>query len=928
MAVHVAVFKATFFYFCLLLAAYTSLAEESLASSVHSTSSLKDPGHPPPDHFSSSPSNSKTVETNLLSPRNRRDLDPNQIRQFYNNNKVSNRALQSAFRYNDEILRSLLQSQTSYNKNPYNSARSEFFYNILRPLDRRTTRYNSWDDHSVMHFGKRSVPTDDLRTIQLNEIESIPSDGQAHVEDREEKQTVEERSIPSDESRSIHSNARESELLDNSKSMSTDGQIKQEKVVENGGVVKRSPSLSDHGVLHFGKREYDENKIENKDDIPNHQNSSPSVEESRKEEDRLADQLYLSDIDKRDNDPWHSMMSFGKRDGNDPWHNVMSFGKRDSNDPWHSVMSFGKRDSNDPWHSVMSFGKRDSNDPWHSVMRFGKRDGNDPWHNVMSFGKRDSNDPWHSVMSFGKRDGNDPWHNVMSFGKRDSNDPWHSVMSFGKRDSNDPWHSVMSFGKRDGNDPWHNVMSFGKRDGNDPWHSVMSFGKRDGNDPWHNVMSFGKRDSNDPWHSVMSFGKRDGNDPWHSVMSFGKRDSNDPWHSVMSFGKRDEKISKGISNNNKENVDFLDKGLKQKRSIRETSGPVENELVPEKRFDVFKDHNTMHFGKKSDPWDSHNTLHFGKKSDPWDTHNTLHFGKKSDPWDSHNTLHFGKKSDEWNSHNTMHFGKKSDPWESHTMHFGKKSDPWDSHNTMHFGKRSDVVHDSLTKVQERNILKDKTEQPMSSNTAVIDNLKLNKRSATYTKDGDSINDKKLNNQEKIEKYEIRVKRSVILKNVDAIHKNTELKNTMLDNQKDAASKKENQTSIKSSENKKGLKQDPKSIEGKSTVSNIGKRSVVVAENKVSNHITSPQINEEKSIEEPNTDRDKVLHFGKRSIALDEFENSRASDNQWNNEEDQLTKRSENAWDLHNTMHFGKKSDPWDLHNTMHFGKKSDPVGVT
>ncbi|GIZ05247.1 uncharacterized protein CEXT_471201 [Caerostris extrusa] len=84
--------------------------------------------------------------------RNRRGLNSEDRKKYIQD---GNRVLRSVYQYNDQIMRNLLQDQSP---KPINFARSHFFLNLLKPLDRRTSRYNSWDDHSVMHFGKRSVP--------------------------------------------------------------------------------------------------------------------------------------------------------------------------------------------------------------------------------------------------------------------------------------------------------------------------------------------------------------------------------------------------------------------------------------------------------------------------------------------------------------------------------------------------------------------------------------------------------------------------------------------------------------------------------------------------------------------------------------------------------------------------------------------------
>ncbi|XP_055934974.1 uncharacterized protein LOC129964253 [Argiope bruennichi] len=717
-----------------------------------------------------STTNTSTEHSVIKSPilRSRRNTNLDNKNIF---NQEGNRALRSVFKYNDQIMRNLLQN---HSPKSLNYARSNFFLNLLKPLDRRTTRYSNWDDHSVMHFGKRSVDAEEAPPVIDKEVK----------------------------------------LPEKSESPITTPELSEEST----DFDKRSYPWSDHNVMHFGKRSEDDSSPENINSEEKSNNNADDEETwnniqdiDKKSENHWSDHNTMH-FGKRPDDPWHSMMSFGKR-GENPFddHNTMHFGKRDD-DPWHSMMSFGKRDD-DPWHSMMSFGKRGEH-PFddHNTMHFGKRD--DPWHSMMSFGKRgeypfdDHNtmhfgkrpdDPWHSMMSFGKR-GENPFgdHNTMHFGKRDD-DPWHSMMSFGKRGENpfgdhntmhfgkkndDPWHSMMSFGKRGGS-PFgdHSTMHFGKRD-DDPWHSMMSFGKR-GENPFgdhntmhfgkrgespfddHNTMHFGKRED-DPWHSMMSFGKR-GESPFndHSTMHFGKRED-DPWHSMMSFGKRGENPFGDHST-----MHFGKRDDEPWHSMMSFGKKSEN---------PFNDHSTMHFGKRDDdPW--HSMMSFGKKSeDSWENHNTLHFGKKSDdeqnmmnsekrpensvndqnkasdakhikkrsvhssefngadsgthdgeknknlkskpgthakqlkkrndPWDNHNTLHFGKKSMWWMSPD---FGKKFDPWNTHnTMHFGKKANYWDTHNTMHFGKRS-KLKDSQNAASSYKSSKEKDKTDKTSN---------------------------------------------------------------------------------------------------------------------------------------------------------------------------------------------------------------------
>ncbi|GFV34045.1 transposable element Tcb1 transposase [Trichonephila clavipes] len=347
------------------------------------------------EHLKNDSSVNTTTEHSIMKSaafRNRRDVNSGS-KQF--SFQEGNRVLDPVFQYNDQIMRNLLQN---HSPKPLNYARSHFFLNLLRPLDRRT-RYNAWDDHSVMHFGKRSVSlTDSNIDKEINGSDSKESD------------------------------------------------VEQLGNKENPNLDKRSlDSWTDHNVMHFGKRSGEESGSEIVSDINKKEIETLDGELMEKRgmihswKNNLMNDLNNwrnVKIGKKFEIPWsdHSTMHFGKRD-DDPWHSMMSFGKRAEN-PFsdHNTMHFGKRED-DPWHNMMSFGKRGEN-PFsdHSTMHFGKRD-DEPWHNMMSFGKRAEN-PFseHSTMHFGKRD-DEPWHNMMSFGKRAEN-PFseHSTMHFGKRD--------------------------------------------------------------------------------------------------------------------------------------------------------------------------------------------------------------------------------------------------------------------------------------------------------------------------------------------------------------------------------------------------------------------------------------------------------------------------------------------------------------
>ncbi|GFT60801.1 uncharacterized protein NPIL_47771, partial [Nephila pilipes] len=271
--------------------------------------------------------------------RNRRDVNSENKQLYF---QEGNRVLGPVFQYNDQIMRNLLQN---HSPKPLNYARSHFFLNLLRPLDRRT-RYSTWDDHSVMHFGKRSIPSTDSQNIIDKEINA--SDSTESVEDQ-----LGSKEIPNLDKRSYD-------------------------------------SWSDHNVMHFGKRSDEELGSEMLSNIKKEEMNKLDRELTEKRgitphwKNNLVDDLKNwrnVKIGKKFENPWndHSTMHFGKRN-DEPWHSMMSFGKR-GEDPFsdHSTMHFGKRDD-EPWHSMMSFGKRGEN-PFndHSTMHFGKRD-DDPWH--------------------------------------------------------------------------------------------------------------------------------------------------------------------------------------------------------------------------------------------------------------------------------------------------------------------------------------------------------------------------------------------------------------------------------------------------------------------------------------------------------------------------------------------------------------------
>ncbi|GBM29363.1 hypothetical protein AVEN_175997-1 [Araneus ventricosus] len=938
------------------------------------------------DVLESSKNNSSTntstehsvIKSPLLRSRRNTNLDNKNI--F---NREGNRALRSVFQYNDQIMRNLLQN---HSPKPLNYARSNFFLNLLKPLDRRTTRYSNWDDHSVMHFGKRSVDAEEAPQIIDKEV---------NISDFSESPTSQFSTSESNE--------------------------------ERADSEKRSPyPWSDHNTMHFGKRSEDDSSPE----------SSNDETKSNSDADELETWNHIQEIDKKSENPWndHDTMHFGKRPV-DPWHSMMSFGKRGEN-PFgdHNTMHFGKRDE-DPWHSMMSFGKRgehpfgDHNtmhfgkregDPWHSMMSFGKR-GESPFddHSTMHFGKRDD-DPWHSMMSFGKR-GENPFgdHNTMHFGKRDD-DPWHSMMSFGKRGESaygdhstmhfgkrddDPWHSMMSFGKR-GENPFgdHNTMHFGKRD-DDPWHSMMSFGKRESpfndhstmhfgkreDDPWHSMMSFGKRGEN-PFddHSTMHFGKRD-DEPWHSMMSFGKKSENpfsdhstmhfgkrddDPWHSMMSFGKKSENswenhntLHFGKRSDDKQNMMNLEKNS-------ENSGNSQSEISDtkhNKKRSVDSDFSDGNSGARDSDKNKNSknkpgihTKQLKKRNDPWDNHNTLHFGKKSMWWMSPD---FGKKFDPWNTHNTMHFGKKSNYWDTHnTMHFGKRSKLKDSHNEARSHKSSkEMLLDSNEKIDKTSNIPD---YDMNNFNGILDdkNTEDSKEQDTesYGNEGNSLagknkdasvrspgrisaskiqGSKKLRLEKrsanKVEKRSLKGMNSKenparifkVLNHQDLmkLENSTPLANKISDvkTMNNKATNKTHAVNVTKITNKKEIRVTKRSVE---------QIPVEMSENKQNGgQLTSQNQESENPEEEPSTDI--ILRFAEipddlRVDGIGDFDNAAGKQDTtqtsnkyeylWNTLGGMHSNKKFDPWSSHNTMHFGKRFDPTELHNTMHFGKKNDP----
>ncbi|KFM65086.1 FMRF-amide neuropeptide, partial [Stegodyphus mimosarum] len=906
-----------------------SLSSQDVSEMGQTTDEDSETNKPP--SLSSTPHADKSENLRFPLTRNRRS----------NNNLENNAALGSVFQYNDQIMRNLLKPQAP---KPLSYARSHFFLNLLKPLNRRTVRYSGWDDHSVMHFGKRSPVYDEYEDLFIKRNpypfsdHSVMHFGKRFQSERDAQNFDEKRSpyswsehqvmhfgkrsLESDKDTDIEEEA--DQLLIEPSAMQSHKQEESKDITDtlkddnNFLIDKRNEPW--HRVMNFGKKS--DNSL-----------SDPSnIYFDKQRQDSMMDTDSMVNIDKKAENLWdHSTMHFGKK--NDPWHSIMSFGKKSEN-PWdHSTLHFGKRDEYEPWHSMMNFGKRSENLWDHSTMHFGKRNEKNPWHSMMNFGKKSDNFWDHNTMHFGKRYGTDTWHSMMNFGKKSEN-PWdHSTMHFGKRDVDDPWHNMMSFGKRSDILWDHNTMHFGKRDASDPQHTIMSLGKKSGN-PWdqHSTLHFGKREDADNWDNMMNFGKKS-ESPWnnHNTMHFGKRDTDDPWHSMMSFGKKSESPW-----NSHDTMHF---------GKRDVDDPW---------------HSMMSFGKKSgSPWNNHNTMHFGKRNaeDPWpsmmsfekksndmtDILDTLTYEKRAAPWESHNTMHFGKRSNESvtqyssqddslmhypykhrekrsvkeiNNQNTEHSDKRADPWENHnTMHFGKKSESWDHHNTLHFGKKSNYSEDSSPKV-----LEELWKEPWNNQQAELEKKHYpweNHNTMHFGKrfDDSWANHNTLHFGKKLDPWESHNtmhfgKKSEPWENHNTMHFGKksdpwESHDTMHFEKKLTPWESHNTMHF-------GKKSDP--WESHNTM-HFGKKS-----SPWESHNTMHFGKKSDPWENHNT-----LHFGKKSEPWENHNTmhfGKKSD-PWESHDTMHFEKKLTPWESHNTMHFGKKSEPWENHNTMHFGKKSE-----
>ncbi|XP_042898651.1 uncharacterized protein [Parasteatoda tepidariorum] len=874
MVVRLVLLRTYYFICCLLIA-----SGNVIPPSNTKTSDQKSNNNATKDSIENTTTEVKeaqSVNLKTVSRSRRSNLNSNFNEQF-NINAGENAAFNSAFRYNDQIMRKLLKTHSP------NPARSHFFFNLITPLDRRATRYNSWDDHSVMHFGKRSVSEKESDESLTDEKSLYEPDPNISKEDEDSKD-----------------------------------------IEELGNIKRGTDSWMDHNVMHFGKRD---------DEVLNGEVSpfAETLDEEKKSEDAWHNMMNFGKksenpwndhntmhFGKKD-DPWHSMMSFGKKSEN-PWndHNTMHFGKRE--DPWHSMMSFGKKSEN-PWndHNTMHFGKRE--DPWHSMMSFGKKSEN-PWndHNTMHFGKRE--DPWHSMMSFGKKSEN-PWndHNTLHFGKKE--DPWHNMMSFGKKSEN-PWndHNTMHFGKRD-DEFQHNMMSFGKKSEN-PWndHNTMHFGKKD--DPWHSMMSFGKKSEN-PWndHNTMHFGKRE--DPWHNMMSFGKKSEN-PWndYNTMHFGKRDDEFQHNMMSFGKKS---------------ENPWNDHNTMHFGKKDDPW--HSMMSFGKKSEnPWNDHNTMHFGKRDDPW--HSMMSFGKRSEAfWNDHNTMHFGKREDPW--HSMMSFGKKSLTDQKGNIISRETILTTENNTDDHSETDTDEINNSAP-ISEMKSMNKRSIHPLESDIKQLKTTKMQYETPTNVKylviddksskkDEQNNSEFKAHDQLKSEDQQNFEKKSKLWESHKAInfgkidppfdahnmYITPSLKNRLKQKPKNSFGRNGNFKLTPNTQNK-GM-----NLVGTEKKLLLKKRSVeeiMPAEKNFDNEDEtglqqSGSLNSREEFPEP------FLQFGKRSP-----DDNDATDDKkfvpWDILYLTALEQKRDPWESHNTLHFGKRFDPWDLHNTMHFGKKSDP----